>query len=112
MQKRRPLGSGAVLLAGEQAPPTKSRRRSPPPKAFAHPTQLGEVRHYRGQRYVPVEVHDYTRRDGGRSHLGEWITDCVECGVRFSVFAPIKTTKFVPNRRCRKHRAPGVRVKT
>lgn len=111
MQKRRPNRDGAVLLAGERALPTKSRRRSPPPKTFERPTHLGEVRNYRGQRYVLIEVHEHTRRDGGLTAIAEWTTNCADCGAEFSAFVPMRTTKFFPNRRCSRHRAPGVRVK-
>src|SRR6516164_3041009 len=65
---------------------------------------------YDGQRYELVRTEAYTRRDGSETTLSVWQSECPVCGEAIEVRTPKRARKFEPNRRCRKHRRPGVRV--
>ena len=70
-----------------------------------------EVRTYRGQTYALIRSRPYIRRDGSTTELFIWRGHCAECGTAFGFSTPALSSKFEPNRRCREHRRPGVRVK-
>jgi rRNA maturation protein Nop10 len=65
---------------------------------------------YDGQHYELVRTEAYTRRDGSETTLSVWQSECPVCGEAFEVRTPARARKFEPNRRCGKHRRPGVRV--
>jgi hypothetical protein len=66
---------------------------------------------YRGQHYELMRQDPYTRRDGTLTTLAVWRSHCAQCGDSFELRTPVKSSKFVPNRRCQAHKRPGVRVK-
>ena len=65
---------------------------------------------YDGQRYELVRTAPYRRTDGGETELSVWQSECPVCGEVFEVRTPGRAQKFEPNRRCGKHKRPGVRV--
>lgn len=71
---------------------------------------MGTEKTYHQQQYVCVGLRQHRRRDGTISVLAEWQSECAQCGDRFSFFIPSLSGKFMPNRRCRQHKRPGVRV--
>lgn len=60
---------------------------------------------YRFDGWVP-----HTRRSGATVMLSRWIANCADCGAAFVALTTLKGGKFLPNRRCEAHRAPGRRV--
>jgi hypothetical protein len=76
----------------------------------SNPEQQSTTKFYDGQRYELVRTEPYTRTDGGETELSIWQSECPVCGGAFEVRTPARARKFEPNRRCRKHRRPGVRV--
>lgn len=72
---------------------------------------IGQARLYHGQRYVAVAISPYQRRDGSKTALVTWQSNCPQCGQPFHCKTPILATKFQPNRRCQLHKRPGHRVK-
>lgn len=65
-----------------------------------------------GQRYICAEIKPYKRRDGVSSEVAVWLSRCANCG-EFFVFRTGRTiARFQPNRRCDRHKRPGVRVRT
>lgn len=66
---------------------------------------------YNGQRYDFVRAEPYVRRDGTDTELLVWRSHCAHCGERFTLRTPRGSPKFMPNRRCQKHKRPGMRVK-
>jgi hypothetical protein len=68
------------------------------------------LRIYDGQSYHLVRSEPYTRLDGGKTTLLVWQSGCSVCGVPFEFRTPAKAGKFLPNRRCSKHKSPGCRV--
>jgi len=63
-----------------------------------------------GQRYELVRTEPYTRTDGSDTTLAVWRSMCPTCGEAFEVRTPSRARRFEPNRRCEKHKRPGVRV--
>jgi hypothetical protein len=68
------------------------------------------LRFHDGQRYELVRTEPYTRLDGSETALSVWQSPCPVCGEAFEVRTPLRARRFEPNRRCLKHRRPGVRV--
>ena len=68
------------------------------------------TRFYDGQRYDLVRTEPYTRTDGSQTELSVWQSECPVCGEAFEVRTPKRARKSEPNRRCGKHKRPGVRV--
>lgn len=73
--------------------------------------KLGTVRDYLGQRYVVIGTMPRTRVDGTIATILTWSSSCAQCGAQFTLTTPAASAKFQPNRRCQKHKRPGVRVK-
>ena len=69
-----------------------------------------ELRIYDGQSYHLVKSEPYTRLDGGKTTLSVWQSNCPVCGDLFEIRTPANASKFQPNRRCSKHKRPGIRV--
>jgi hypothetical protein len=69
-----------------------------------------ESRIFDGQSYHLVKSEPYTRLDGGKTTLSVWQSNCPVCGAPFEVRTPANASKFQPNRRCSKHKRPGIRV--
>lgn len=69
------------------------------------------VRTFHGQRYELVGTFPRARKDGGIATINVWQSACVECGSLFEFSTPAASSKFEPNRRCQRHKRPGVRVK-
>lgn len=72
---------------------------------------IGTIRDYLTQRYEVVETFERPRRDGTMATILVWQACCAHCGEPFQFTAPAASKKFEPNRRCQKHKRPGVRVK-
>ena len=70
-----------------------------------------ESRIYGGQSYHLVRSEPYRRLDGGKTALLVWQSNCPVCGDLFEIRTPAKASKFQPNRRCGKHKRPGIRAK-
>jgi len=66
---------------------------------------------YRGQEYEMIGTEPYIRRDGTETLLVVWRSHCATCGKPFELRTPKESSKFDPNRRCQKHKRPGVRVR-
>lgn len=64
-----------------------------------------------GQRYDKIGHEPYTRIDGSHTQLAVWQSHCAECGAPFQFRAPARKRKLIPNRRCDRHKRPGVRVR-
>ena len=69
------------------------------------------LKEFRGQRYLNIGTRDYRRSDGSLTTLQVWQSHCAECGEAFEFATPSRARRFEPNRRCRKHKRPGQRVK-
>ena len=65
---------------------------------------------YHGQHYRLAGERQHIRRDGALTTLAIWRSHCATCGEPFEFLLPVKATKFMPSRRCRMHKKPGVRV--
>lgn len=72
---------------------------------------LGTRCTFRGQLYELTGTFRRERKDGSMATIGEWKSQCAECGEVFTFTAPLAAAKFQPNRRCQKHKRPGVRVR-
>jgi hypothetical protein len=73
--------------------------------------KVGKVREYDGQRYECIGFERYERRrDGAMSKLALWRSSCAQCRAPFVFKTPKSIKRFEPNRRCPKHRQPGMRV--
>lgn len=64
------------------------------------------------QLYELARTEPYQRRDGTETELIVWQSHCATCGEPFELRTPSKASKFVPNRRCQKHKRPGARVES
>ena len=70
------------------------------------------IRVYDGQVYHCIRIEPYTRlKDGGVTELAVWESECAQCRAPFRFRSPRQASKFVPNRRCSKHKRPGQRVR-
>ena len=69
------------------------------------------IRDHHGQLYTVVAEASRQRRDGTMATILTWESRCAQCGETFTLTTPAQATKFQPNRRCQKHKRPGVRVK-
>jgi rRNA maturation protein Nop10 len=65
---------------------------------------------YDGQRYELIRTEPYRRTVGSDTMLAVSRSMCPTCGEAFEVSTPSRARRFEPNRRCEKHRRPGVRV--
>lgn len=74
------------------------------------PDIFAESRVYRGQEYRPIYTRPHRRKDGSETVLAIWESDCSTCGEPFTVATPLFSIKFMPNRRCQRHKRPGQRV--
>lgn len=70
---------------------------------------LPQQQTYDGQVYRLIAREPYTRKDGWQTTLLVWSSPCAQCGSLFQLRSPIRG-RFQPNRRCQKHKRPGVRV--
>ncbi len=70
--------------------------------------KLGETVIHRGQLYTAIELLEHERRDGETTMLLRWLSTCTQCGSPFSFTAPALASRFQPNRRCGKHKRPGI----
>ncbi len=78
--------------------------------AFAKVPAIGTAVLWRGQPFTCVAVEPYTRTDGVASQVLTWEAPCWTCGEPFLETAALGGKKAV-NRRCRKHKRSGSRVK-
>ena len=62
------------------------------------------------QEYVWAGTEIVTRADGSGLVLDVWLTNCVYCGDEFVVKARAGDRKHL-NRRCERHRYPGMKTK-
>jgi hypothetical protein len=66
---------------------------------------IGDVVTVRGQDYLLVGTEPHIRKDGSKTKLAEWQSDCAKCGAVFECRSPITAP---PQRRpCDRHKAPG-----
>lgn len=56
---------------------------------------------HRGQRYECTAVS---------ARFAKWKSECATCGSTFTFTTPVEVEEFSPNRRCAKHRKPGLSV--
>lgn len=68
------------------------------------------IKLHNGQWYVEVDRIAHQTRDGRSTTLIKWRSQCADCAGWFTFTAPAFAPKFVPNRRCQKHKRPGCRV--
>jgi hypothetical protein len=61
------------------------------------------------QVYRPIRTIVHTRKDGERTSLIEWSTNCPGCGTEFNVISTLLFRN--PRRRCDSCKAPGRTVK-
>ncbi len=73
-------------------------------------TSPGRQRKFHDQVYLCIGIEPYTRVDGSTTKLALWRSACAECGRPFICRAPATARRFEPNRRCKAHQQPGVRV--
>jgi hypothetical protein len=68
---------------------------------------------YLGQEYLLIADEPYVRKDGRKTKLWIWRTECPECSESFYVKTRANVTRTPKSmrRRCDLHRAPGKRVK-
>ena len=66
---------------------------------------------YRGQHYRCEAIAPYTRKDGKPSALAIIASECAKCGEPFTMTLPAAVEKFMPNRRCKLHKRPGIKVR-
>lgn len=78
--------------------------------AFEQVPAIGTSVILNGQPYTFVAVELYIRKDGVASQWLTWEAPYWDCGEAFRVSLGLGGSKGV-NRRCRKHRQPGSRVK-
>ena len=72
---------------------------------------IGTIRNHQGQVYWVADTSTRRRRDGALAAILIWASQCVDCGAELRFTTPAATSKFEPNQRCDKHKAPGKRVK-
>lgn len=63
----------------------------------------------RGQRYQLLDVLPRKRRDGSRTEILLWRSQCAECGQLFECTTSFKQGQI--NRRCKAHSKRGIPVK-
>ena len=72
---------------------------------------VGDTIVYKGQRYHCMDSREHTRLDGEKTILVTFHSWCADCGKGFEFERSKYYTKFYPNRRCPRHKAPLRRVK-
>lgn len=72
---------------------------------------IGTLRTHAGQLYWVADTSTRRRKDGSLAVILTWASQCADCGEELRFTTPAAATKFQPNRRCDKHKAPGRRVK-
>jgi len=89
--------------------PRKPRKRRALTKVDASRNpEIGQAVDCGGQRFTCMGISRHTRRDGALTKLAIWIGECSECGDEFLFAASVRGFR-TPNRRCERHRKPGVR---
>jgi len=73
---------------------------------------MGTIRDHRGQRYWVADTFMRARKDGTQAVILIWASHCADCGEEFRCSTPAAAAKWQPNRRCAKHKRPGVRVRS
>lgn len=63
------------------------------------------------QVYRCTGAEPYTRVDGSMTELEIWESECARCGQLFTFKCPKGASRFSPNRRCEKHKRPGIKVR-
>ena len=76
-----------------------------------NPMETGMQKIFDGQVYKLARTEPYTRRDGSQTMLTVWRSHCADCGEVFELRTPTASSRFEPNRRCRNHKRPGVKVR-
>jgi hypothetical protein len=71
---------------------------------------IGQVLRRGGQSYECVAIKPTTRKDGTPSSFAVLRSKCVECEADFTCTSALRGAVFQPNRRCGKHKMPGVRA--
>ncbi|HKR17644.1 hypothetical protein [Rhizorhapis sp.] len=72
---------------------------------FSEQPTVGTVILLDEQQYELVGVEPYRRRDGRKTELLVWATQCANCQSPFEVKTPLRTNGF--SRRCAACRKPG-----
>ena len=75
-------------------------------------TRAGQRVDLKGQPYLFTRIETYKGHGGANKARLHYLTKCADCGAETEAFHPLpkKPTRFYPQRRCDKHKAPGVRV--
>lgn len=73
------------------------------------PGESRRVRYLNGQRYERIGWRMHECLNGRVVELTVYLSQCADCGDWFELCA-LKNRRFQPNRRCERHRQPGVRV--
>src|SRR5215475_13284366 len=58
-----------------------------------------------------IRTDPYKCQDGREIVLQVWRSTCADCGEFFELKAPLRARRFEPNKRCDKHKRPGVKAK-
>ena len=69
------------------------------------------IRHHRGQRYELLGLVPHVTRNGRTMQLWRWRSRCTTCREAFDFLSPSRAFPRWPNRRCSRHRRPGLRVR-
>ncbi len=78
--------------------------------SYDEPPEGNGTRIFRGQTYECVAFQSHISRAGGTTVLAFWQSHCAECGAPFTLETGLFTKRFLPNRRCQRHKRPGRRV--
>ncbi len=64
------------------------------------------------QEYRCIGVTAHERANGRMTELAIWESRCPECGDPFTFQTSVTRGIVSPNRRCARHRKPGIKVKS
>ncbi|MFA1622828.1 hypothetical protein ACDY96_08320 [Rhizobium mongolense] len=67
---------------------------------------------FNSQAYVCFAIQPFERRNNGRvTEIARWASACPECGAMFEITTTVRRGIVSPNRRCERHRKPGIKVR-
>ena len=55
---------------------------------------------YRGQMYQRIRIEPFVRKDGSKTAIAIWGTNCPQCRRPFECITPAIAPRFRPPRRC------------
>ncbi|MFA1626064.1 hypothetical protein ACDY96_25920 [Rhizobium mongolense] len=74
-------------------------------------TTIGAIATFNGQTYTCVGVTAHERANRRVTELAIWESRCPECGEAFTFQTSVTRGIVSPNRRCARHRKPGIKVR-